>query len=1057
MALLLSSGVYEANAVGWPAGYEGVMLQAFHWEEDKTPAEELDIRWSDMTNRVDEFANSFDLIWIPNSGKGGSTLGYLPIYWFTNHNTKMGTEGEFLNMVKVYKEHGSGFIADVIVNHRQGATGWYDFPAEEWDGRTWQLGLNDIVCDDEMANEAGQPKPTGNPDEGAWPGVASLACTYCRDLDHKSANVQDNARNYMRCLYEKYGYVGRRYDYMRGFDARRVTDFNHYMRATHPEQPTFSVGEFWDKDYDNVKTWIDATGKESAAFDFPLKYALKDAFDGDDDMTKLVWKANGTTPQPAGMIHYGYAQYAVTFIDNHDSYRDEFNEGNNFKDTEHIPAANAFILCSPGTPCVFIHHWNAYKEEIAKMISARKAAGVSNTSRVTVLQTDKNCYMAEVVGSKGRLVVKIGSAMASPDASLGYGDPYCYGKDYCIWVKNSGGEPAVGESGNMNVPSNLYVLGTLKDASWSTSRGKAFTQSGHQFTVSDVELVAAENSDKAYFTFTSTLGQDWGEVNGSDRFGAPNKDEAATVGQTTYVKQYFANWNSSEAKSWAVAPGIYTISVDFDNMNMTLSKQGDIEPEPEQKGLTVYWDNSKASWEQPKVYAFGQPKARSLAAAKEGESLTTWPGITMNRYDGNGNIWEATLPVDVTTCVFNDGTTYGSIVGKNQTNDLTIVDRHAYNMSGDVSSDIPENLYLVGTLKDAQWNISSPLSGTKDATKTNVYVWTDVTIVSAGKDETTGADSPGNFSFITQTGSDWDAVNGSDRYGATSANFELTPTKSALPQRYIANQNASSTQSWEIAPDTYNIVLDLGRNTVTAYKPLKEESIKFRDDDETGWLVNGFVPSSSENYDNIYLTIRYDGVDGNTYDAAWDNKHSGTPRYGMNSSQNRSATNPDADNAPITAEQLAAAPVLLKVSVELDNGEGDNTWKVIDTDKYPDWSWNESDHESIPADFYRNQVHDYPTAQGYVRIPLMAKNNTVTVTALPNADATTPLYGGDAVTTTRTYSFAKGSTTSVELPTDSAEQSTPVYYNLQGIRVDNPGRGVYIKVAGSRVSKITIR
>jgi len=26
-------------------------------------------------------------------------------------------------------------------------------------------------------------------------------------------------------------------------------------------------------------------------------------------MTKLVWKANGTTDQPAGMIHFGYPRY----------------------------------------------------------------------------------------------------------------------------------------------------------------------------------------------------------------------------------------------------------------------------------------------------------------------------------------------------------------------------------------------------------------------------------------------------------------------------------------------------------------------------------------------------------------------------------------------------------------------------------------------------------------------------------------------------------------------------------------------------------------------------
>lgn len=32
----------------------------------------------------------------------------------------------------------------------------------------------------------------------------------------------------------------------------------------------------------------------------------------------------------------------------------------------------------------------------------------------------------------------------------------------------------------------------------------------------------------------------------------------------------------------------------------------------------------------------------------------------------------------------------------------------------------------------------------------------------------------------------------------------------------------------------------------------------------------------------------------------------------------------------------------------------------------------------------------------------------------------------------------------------------PVYYNLQGMRVDNPGHGLYIRVADGRSEKILI-
>ncbi len=40
---------------------------------------------------------------------------------------------------------------------------------------------------------------------------------------------------------------------------------------------------------------------------------------------------------------------------------------------------------------------------------------------------------------------------------------------------------------------------------------------------------------------------------------------------------------------------------------------------------------------------------------------------------------------------------------------------------------------------------------------------------------------------------------------------------------------------------------------------------------------------------------------------------------------------------------------------------------------------------------------------------------------------------------------------------DAAEDSAPVYYNLQGVRVDRLAHGVYIKVAGDKVSKVLVK
>ncbi len=404
----------QASAAGWPSKYEGVMLQGFYWDSyngtDNT-------KWVTLTNQADELAESFKLIWVPNSAKCASSPsnGYDPVYWFTNHNSSFGTESQLKTMVSTFKNKGVGIIEDVVVNHRSGVSNWTNFPAETWNGKTYKLGPEHICSTDEVKNASGQAKPTGAPDTGE-------DFNGSRDLDHTSLTVQDNVKNYCKFLLEELGYAGFRLDMCKGYGGQYTKIYNQYSK------PTFSVGEYWDGSYDAVAAWIESTGKESAAFDYPLKYCINDAF-YNKDYTKLVWKALGTTDQPAGMIHYGYNRYSVTFIDNHDTYRDGYNKFNG-----NIVAANAFILCSPGTPCIFWKHWSQYKSELKKLIAIRNAVGVHNESSVRVLKTSRDCYMAEVTGTKGTLVVKIGSTM---DAPSGYSnaDIKATGTDYCVWSK----------------------------------------------------------------------------------------------------------------------------------------------------------------------------------------------------------------------------------------------------------------------------------------------------------------------------------------------------------------------------------------------------------------------------------------------------------------------------------------------------------------------------------------------------------------------------------------------------------------------------------------------
>lgn len=543
LALLGALGA-DAASQGWPADYGGVMLQGFYWDSY------TDTRWTNLTSQADELSEYFDLIWVPNSGKCGSNknMGYMPQYWFTNHNSSFGTEAQLRTMIRTFKEKGTGIIADVVINHRNGVTNWYDFPTETWNGRTWHIGLEGICSNDEMASAAGQPKPTGNRDTGEnFDG--------CRDLDHTNANVQDNCKNYCKFLLEDLGYAGFRYDMVKGYSGQYTKMYNDYSGTQ------FSVGEYWDGSYDAVKAWIDASG--SAAFDFPCKYQINKAW-AQNNMTELVWKANGTTDQPAGMIHFGYPRYAVTFVDNHDTYR---SEGNNF--TGNVVAANAFILCSPGTPCVFLYHWKDHKAEIGRLIKIRKAVGLTNQSAVRVLRSTRDCYMAEVTGTKGKLVVKIGPAMVSPD---GYTDSQirASGTDYCVWsaVEIGGGDDPQPQP---TVPDNLYLMGNVKGAHWSTSAPVAMTDAGDGVMQAEVELETGAGETHCFFNLAEKKGATWDDVNSGHRYGSTNEGDLITVEQPAAMVKYTAGVNASGCKSYKVAPGKYWVRADFANNTITVS------------------------------------------------------------------------------------------------------------------------------------------------------------------------------------------------------------------------------------------------------------------------------------------------------------------------------------------------------------------------------------------------------------------------------------------------------------------------------------------------------
>lgn len=434
IALLASINMF---AQGWPANYSGVMLQGFSWDSYDYS------QWTVLEKQAADMKGFIDLVWLPQSGKCIETtqvMGYKPYYYF-NQNSSFGTEAELRSLIAKFKANGIGAIADVVVNHRN-TDGWFTFPTETYNGVTYKMQPTDICKNDDGGATAKQATKEGvslsnNNDEGQdWDG--------CRDLDHKSANVQKIIKAYLKFLKEDIGYTGFRYDMVKGFSGTHVADYND---ATGVE---FSVGEYWDGN-PSIINWINKTNKKSAAFDFQFRYNVRDAVGVKDN--KVVSAQNWSKLKSDNNLMHDptYRQYAITFVENHDmQYRSADEQLDPLK--RDTLAANAYMLAMPGTPCVFQPHWRAYKQEIKSMIEARKLAGITNMSNYTNKMAQTYCFANETTGNKAKLIVVVGNKTKAYTPSADYAQ-ILEGYHYRYYLSKSA------ETAWCNIPSGEYEAG----------------------------------------------------------------------------------------------------------------------------------------------------------------------------------------------------------------------------------------------------------------------------------------------------------------------------------------------------------------------------------------------------------------------------------------------------------------------------------------------------------------------------------------------------------------------------------------------------------------------
>lgn len=589
------------QAQGWPANYDGVMLQGFYWNSYQAS------KWSNLEAQADDLAPYFNLVWIPQSANCGSgnSMGYNDLYWFSNYNSSFGTEAQLRSMIKTFKSKGIGTIADVVINHRGNLTSWTDFPVETYKGVTYQMYSTDICSDDDNGKTltwANKQKPkvrlSSYKDTGdSWDGM--------RDLDHNSSNVQTVVKAYLDMLLNNFDYAGFRYDMVKGYAGKFTGIYNTAAK------PGYSVGEYWDGDVSKVTAWINATKVNgtptSAAFDFPVRYAVRDLI-----------KSNWSNKANDGLISDAtYRQYAVSFVENHDTeYRSSKEPQDPIK--KDTLAANAYILASCGTPCVFYKHWQAYPTDIKMMINARRIAGITNTSNTTFnVSVGSQCNVLKTEGSHGTLYAAMGANAGKYKTPSGYTE-ILRGYHY------------------------RYLLSNSSNIAWID------LPSGHYDDVQKARLTAVSNKLRAQLVYTT----DGTEPTAKSRKAASGTEINIPMGTTTLKVGLLTGSTMS-----AVATRTYEISTPeaFTPYN-----------------INVYVNVDQVGWKSLNYWAW---------ESQSGTNLTTkgkWPGdaVTATKTIAGKKWYYKTYSIakrnDMVSLVLNTGT------GKPQTIDISNLDKDTY-------------------------------------------------------------------------------------------------------------------------------------------------------------------------------------------------------------------------------------------------------------------------------------------------------------------------------------------------------------------------------------------
>jgi alpha-amylase len=374
----------------------GIMMQAFYWNCPQAEGKDGEW-WNVVADRVDGLGKAgFTALWLPPASKaanlGGPSMGYDPYDYYDlgdfqqkgRLKTWFGNQAELKALITAAHAARMQVYADFVPNHNSGADSqevnlidgvsrWTRFvPASDKFARDW-------TCF--------HPSPYETFD--------GMTFGEMPDLCHRNPYVYTSMMDLAQWMVEEIGFDGFRFDFVKGYGPWLLKAMAE-LRYVGPDRKgfkAFCVGECWDNAR-TIQDWLAVanafTDNPISAFDFPLRYRLKDLCDTFGfDLRQLA--ANGA-------LFRDQPERAVTFVDNHDTTQDPKHAVIRDK-----MMAYSFILTHEGYPCVFwLDYYNHGLERagtpngIAALVSAHAQLAGGGTE---VLHAGQSLYAMQRTGA----------------------------------------------------------------------------------------------------------------------------------------------------------------------------------------------------------------------------------------------------------------------------------------------------------------------------------------------------------------------------------------------------------------------------------------------------------------------------------------------------------------------------------------------------------------------------------------------------------------------------------------------------------------------------------